>query len=284
MTDNLLDLPQIRIHFDLFEGELDCLSPAGHTTGWRLRPDALLTHNEESRLLCKIEGCENFCLEHGEMAFIPPGLRNELTIVGAQNQRCTWCHMNFTAFESISLLTLFDLKYHWKGEQAAKLKWHCERMLTDARCEAMNPYLRSAKVQETGMAILSLLLTEASPKPQFHDITANIVRLEPALHFMRQHLSERVTVSDLAERVHLSRSRFADVFTKTLGQTPLRYLAQLRLATAARLLNSSDQEIREVGQQCGYPDPFHFSRTFKAEYGMSPTEYRESNPSGMPLA
>jgi AraC-like DNA-binding protein len=44
---------------------------------------------------------------------------------------------------------------------------------------------------------------------------------------------------------------------------------------AARLLRESDLTVAEIGEQVGWPDPFHFSKMFKSTYAQSPTAYRQ---------
>ncbi|GAB2758576.1 hypothetical protein GCM10027072_66110 [Streptomyces bullii] len=82
------------------------------------------------------------------------------------------------------------------------------------------------------------------------------------------------TVRSLAEGVALSPSRFAHLFTQQLGQSPMRALREARLRHAARLLESTDLPVERVAAASGFASPFHFSRLFRARYGMPPGAYR----------
>lgn len=55
---------------------------------------------------------------------------------------------------------------------------------------------------------------------------------------------------------------------------PYQYLTRLRMNLAAERLLDSDAPVKRVAEELGYEDPFHFSRTFKATLGVSPTEFR----------
>lgn len=64
------------------------------------------------------------------------------------------------------------------------------------------------------------------------------------------------------------------LFRQEMNTTPHKYLANLRLETAAAMLRRGDgHSITEISRMCGYNDPLYFSRVFKKRYGLSPREY-----------
>ena len=65
------------------------------------------------------------------------------------------------------------------------------------------------------------------------------------------------------------------LFQKELGMTPLKFLNDKRLQTAANMLCSvyNDGNITEVSHLCGFREPLYFSRMFKKKYGVSPSYY-----------
>jgi AraC-like DNA-binding protein len=92
-----------------------------------------------------------------------------------------------------------------------------------------------------------------------------------ALHGAPYH---RWTVAELASASAMSRSGFAERFTATVGESPLRYLARWRLHLAAEMLNGGGLRISEVAQRVGYSSDAAFSRAFKACFGHRPGERR----------
>ncbi|ANP51171.1 AraC family transcriptional regulator of arabinose operon [Streptomyces griseochromogenes] len=82
------------------------------------------------------------------------------------------------------------------------------------------------------------------------------------------------TVRSLAESVALSPSRFAHLFALRTGRPPMRALREARLWHAARLLEVTDLTVERVAAASGFPSPFHFSRLFRARYGVPPGAYR----------
>ncbi|WP_406171225.1 helix-turn-helix domain-containing protein [Streptomyces canus] len=86
------------------------------------------------------------------------------------------------------------------------------------------------------------------------------------------------TVRSLAAEVSLSPSRFAHLFTRQLGRSPMRELREARLNHAARLLESTDLSVERVAAASGFASPFHFNRVFRARYGTPPGVYRTAGP------
>lgn len=91
---------------------------------------------------------------------------------------------------------------------------------------------------------------------------------------MRAHMQETINFQELAESLHLSYSRFAHLFTKTVGISPQQYLLKLRLDRARGLLRDSSMSISEVAESIGFNDPFYFSRMFSKRFGISPRAFR----------
>ena len=61
------------------------------------------------------------------------------------------------------------------------------------------------------------------------------------------------------------------------GIAPKQYILDLRLESAKQLLSNTLLSVAEVGEACGFPNPYHFSRTFKSATGLTPSVYRRNN-------
>ncbi|MDR5815277.1 MULTISPECIES: AraC family transcriptional regulator [unclassified Caballeronia] len=89
------------------------------------------------------------------------------------------------------------------------------------------------------------------------------------------------TVDELARRVGLSRSAFAQRFTQLLGQAPMQYLGSWRLQVAAQDLLSGPHSIAAVAERVGYDSEAAFNRAFKRQFGMPPASWRRSQGKGV---
>lgn len=86
--------------------------------------------------------------------------------------------------------------------------------------------------------------------------------------------NELWTVERLAGEVAMSRSRFAERFSRLLGTAPMTYLADWRLQRALALLEKSQLSVKEIARHTGYQSPAAFTRAFSGKFGLPPTEYR----------
>lgn len=88
------------------------------------------------------------------------------------------------------------------------------------------------------------------------------------------------TVADLADRVGVSRAAFARRFTALVGEPPMAYLADWRVALATDLLRETDQTVDTIARKVGYSNAFALSVAFKRLRGTRPSDHRTSASAG----
>ncbi|MFC6013161.1 AraC family transcriptional regulator [Nocardia lasii] len=96
----------------------------------------------------------------------------------------------------------------------------------------------------------------------------------PALAAIHDRPFHRWTVASLATEAAVSRALFARRFTEVMGEPPLAYLTEWRMAEAEELLADPARSVAQVATTVGYSDAFGFSAAFKRLRGTSPTEFR----------
>lgn len=99
-------------------------------------------------------------------------------------------------------------------------------------------------------------------------------RLSRVIEFISEHFADPLTLEQLADEACISRYHFARLFKSKVGESPHRYLANVRLDAARRMLQTTDTPIAQVGAACGYPSGSHFSAAFTAHFGVTPREFR----------
>jgi len=104
------------------------------------------------------------------------------------------------------------------------------------------------------------------------DIGITDAYIRPAISMMNDYYSYRITVSDIAAQLHISKGYFSEIFKRETGISPKKYLNDIRMKHAAERLKRGET-VTDVAMLMGYPDVFAFSRAFKQHYQCSPTEY-----------
>jgi len=98
--------------------------------------------------------------------------------------------------------------------------------------------------------------------------------LRETLAWASANLGEPLTVADMAHHARMSARTFARRFREVTGTTPLRWVLNQRILVAQRRLESSEDPVERIAQDCGFGTGatlrFHFGR----EVGVSPTRYR----------
>lgn len=90
------------------------------------------------------------------------------------------------------------------------------------------------------------------------------------------------SLGELATAARVSPGHLARIFRQRFGVGPIAAVELIRLARAATLLQRSDLTVGAIAEACGFVNPFHFSRRFRAAYGVAPREYR-TGPARDPL-
>jgi AraC-like DNA-binding protein len=98
-----------------------------------------------------------------------------------------------------------------------------------------------------------------------------------ALTLLHTDPEQQWSLSSLARRAGLSRTRLAERFRHFLGESPMAYLARWRLRLGAELLQSTEDSVMEVAVAVGYGSEAAFNRAFKREFGCPPAQFRRKH-------
>jgi AraC-like DNA-binding protein len=98
------------------------------------------------------------------------------------------------------------------------------------------------------------------------------IRVRKAIKYIIEHYSEDLSVQAVAGKVGLSASYFGNIFRKETGASFHQFLTKIRLNRAEDILKSGECNVSEVAWACGFSDPFYFSKVYKENSGISPSQ------------
>src|SRR5262249_15141508 len=97
------------------------------------------------------------------------------------------------------------------------------------------------------------------------------------LEYVRAHLSEPLTVADMAELGRLSPSAFANLFRDVTGRSPYQFVKEMRLDRARELLVDGNLTVARISKEVGYASVSHFISEFRGRFGVTPRAYFDAH-------
>lgn len=107
----------------------------------------------------------------------------------------------------------------------------------------------------------------------------NISTVKNMLIFCNSHYSEPITISDVADHLHISRSHAAHIFQNKLNTSFSQYINDKRMTLACDILKNTHMSVTEVAFSSGFSSLRTFNRIFSKYMGCSPREYRINSTS-----
>ena len=158
-----------------------------------------------------------------------------------------------------------------------------EMLFEQEACQGGWEELLLSRLIELAVRMLRLVRRRGrSDQPAFEACNESAERVARYVLRLKSRFFRQESMEEAARGVGLSRRQFTALFRKVTGQSWHQYLVGLRLKHAGMLLIETDSSVLGVAFESGFEDISHFHRSFKAEYGCSPMEYREQNRVRLP--
>jgi len=153
------------------------------------------------------------------------------------------------------------------------------RALTSASPFSAEQNLFEFDVQTSGL--LTRLLIECISSA---GTTSKLQHIPPMIcdirSYLTAHYNEKITLEHLAAQFSLDPYYLQKLFKRYIGQSPMEYVIYLRMARARSLLRTGSMSISEIAYTVGIDNISHFTRQFKKQEGMTPSQYRRFWPTG----
>ena len=98
--------------------------------------------------------------------------------------------------------------------------------------------------------------------------------IDKAREYINLNFQNEISLDDVSREIDISPYYFSKIFKDQTGKNFIDYLTELRINKAKDLLENTDLSMKEICAKVGYSNPNYFSRTFKKNVGVSPTEYK----------
>ena len=232
----------------------------------------------------RIDG-KMYYADSGDCLIFPEGCRRWF-FRNDEGHRSIWAHFRIRLGSDLPLLNFFNVPPVIKGAAALR----CRRLISTMNRGSRNILSGNGlkvlaehhsgnladQLEEQGTAFLMLkeILAVSEPKETLLLAVDGFHELESAVQLINKHKFEKISLDELADCCHCSRSSFEKKFRRVFGTPPGQYLLNLRLSAAESMLRETDDSCDQIAETCGFANQFIFSRLFSKRYGISPRDYR----------
>ncbi|MDI9965985.1 AraC family transcriptional regulator [Rhodococcus sp. IEGM 1251] len=239
---------------------------------------------EHGDIVIRTQGKAPIELGPGELVLLPHGLAH--TIENAmpmhtKNETC-WLFGTFTLDDvaALRLLSVLPDFVELRATQGTPVEWlEVSSRLLGA--EVDDPKPGSSVMVSRILDLLFVQILRAWARADGSNggwLTAAMdPRIGQALEAVHNDPSRNWTIDELATLSTLSRSSFAERFSRLVGQTPGAYITERRLDRAAELLVQTTEPVGTIAITVGYESDAAFSRAFRRRFDASPLNWRKSN-------
>jgi len=176
-----------------------------------------------------------------------------------------------SALPPIISLSASDISYNRSDWNDIIKIFDTSKQPTDCIANSLSGY---CALQSLTLAVLGTAF-ENHPPVKNRIALNQLYRFKDVVSFMDTHYHENPSLEKLAAKTGMAPEYFHRQFRKLFKITPHEYMFKRRVSKARNLLKKTNLQIQEIAIQCGYDNPFYFSRIFTKQLGVSPTEYRK---------
>ena len=168
---------------------------------------------------------------------------------------------------------------HTTGELKQEIMKHCYAMIAEKESKQIGRYfmLKAHLMQIILMVIREISEVDKTDQKgcNFETYNKNYV-VNRIINYLSENYEHKISLEQIAHNMYLSPVYISKIFKEETGESPINYLIKIRLEKAKEILLTSDNgSIKNIANQVGYDDVYHFSKLFKKYYGISPLYYRK---------
>ncbi len=196
--------------------------------------------------------------------------KNSLVSLYAENETCYnkyWCEF-IMHFDGISLFDVIDFPYMIELADSSRALELLE--LLD-RLHLNKDAFSALRIKAALIELISMFIeNDTSENLEKNDDFAETMK-----KFINEHITEKLSVKVLAQKMGFNEKYFIDVFKSHFATTPAQYVKMIRLEKAKQMLLYTDDKILYIPHKIGYSTIQKLSADFKAYTGFTPSEFRK---------
>ena len=243
-----------------------------HSYGPASRPNYIIHYIMDGKGIYQV-GEKKYKLSKGQGFLIEP---EELTFYQADQEEpwsYLWVGVGGTgAKKFIQDIGLNSQQRIFRCADGEKLNEIVMDMMKHTRSTVSDLYYLQGKLYE----LFSVLAADAVIEELMEENKENRY-IQEAVTYIRNHYAAGLTVEELAGYLGVNRSYLYTLFKNKLQLSPKEFLTKFRISRAREQLILTEESVENIAVACGYHSTLVFTKNFKQEAGMTPTEFRKTN-------
>ncbi|MFO1451670.1 MAG: AraC family transcriptional regulator [Opitutaceae bacterium] len=219
-------------------------------------------------------------LSRGDALLVPPHINHYEKVPEDKVARIAWVGFEFEAAPRVPPALLGPLP---AGRHSSELQALLQLIYSEHQSSELGSAERAKLVLREVLIVLCRALDQPKsdgqepPSARMSLRQSQIAR--SAARYLTENLARPLSVREVARYHSLCTPHFSAVFRRYHGLSPQRFLHHARIAHAKALVSAGELTIKEIAAICGYVDAAHFCRRFKETTGVTPKQYRVTQPS-----
>ena len=132
-------------------------------------------------------------------------------------------------------------------------------------------------LQSLLLELIYAIKKDSTLKNKNGNFTNNYSKVEKSLSYIKEHLTEDLSLDKVAKSVSFSPIHFHNTFKTAVGKTLRDYIEEQRIKKAANLLLTTNYSLTQIAYECGFSSQSYFSYVFKRRMKKTPREYAKEN-------
>ena len=128
-------------------------------------------------------------------------------------------------------------------------------------------------LQSLVFKLIHTIINDSNKTAKINHLNTNCTTIENSLKYIKENLTEDLSLENVAEKMSLSPVYFHNIFKKSVGMTLRDYVEEQRLKKAINLLTSTNYSLTQIAYECGLSSQSYFSYVFKRRMKTTPRDY-----------
>lgn len=229
-------------------------------------------------------GTEEFDVEAGDLIICNPGVKHTHIVTNLKEPTIEFIS-GFTDFHfknmpaNSIILKGGSCILHTTAELRQEISMHCYAMIAERESNNAGRYFM---FKTHLMQMLLLVIREIADVEKSEQKGCNFESYNKSyavnriIYYLNENYEHKISLEQIAHNMYLSPVYISKIFKEETGESPINYLIKIRLEKAKDiLLGEEGGSIKNIANQVGYDDVYHFSKLFKKYYGISPLYYKK---------